>query len=144
MAHVAIVGTGVIGASWVALFAAHGHEVRAADPRPDAADALRAAVDRCWPSLERQGLVAEGASPDLVGVTATVADAVDGAAFVQENAPERLEVKLDLYREIDAVAASDVVIASSSSGTSSRRRQATTSTSAARSSASPTPTRRTR
>jgi 3-hydroxyacyl-CoA dehydrogenase len=116
MAHVAIVGTGVIGASWAALFAAHGHEVRATDPRPDAAGALRAAIDRCWPSLERQGLVADGASPDLVGMAASLADAVDGAAFVQESAPERLDVKVDLYRQIDAAAGGDVVIASSSSG----------------------------
>lgn len=116
MGPVAIVGTGVIGASWAALFAACGHEVRAADPRPDAADALRAAVERCWPSLERQGLVADGASPGLVGVAASVTDAVEGASFVQENAPERLDLKLELYRSIDAVAAGDVVIASSSSG----------------------------
>jgi 3-hydroxyacyl-CoA dehydrogenase len=116
MARVAIIGTGVIGASWAALFAAHGHEVRASDPRPDAADALRAAVERCWPSLERQGLVGDGGSPDLVDIAPSTADAVDGATFVQENAPERLDVKHELYRQIDSVAAPDVVIASSSSG----------------------------
>jgi 3-hydroxyacyl-CoA dehydrogenase len=116
MARVAIIGTGVIGASWAALFAAHGHEVRASDPRPDAADALRAAVERCWPSLQRQGLVGDGGSPDLVGIAASAADAVDGATFVQENAPERLDVKHELYREIDSIAAANVVIASSSSG----------------------------
>jgi 3-hydroxyacyl-CoA dehydrogenase len=116
MTRVAIVGTGVIGASWAALFAAHGHEVSATDPRSDAADALRAAVERCWPSLERQGLVGAGGSPDLVTIASSAAAAVDGATFVQENAPERLDVKHELYREIDSVAAPDVVIASSSSG----------------------------
>lgn len=116
MSRVAIIGTGVIGASWAALFAAHGNEVVASDPRADADVALRRDVDACWPSLVRQGLVVGGGSPDLVTVATSVADAVDGASFVQENAPERLELKLDLYREIDAVAGPDAVIASSSSG----------------------------
>jgi len=116
MSRVAIIGTGVIGASWAALFAAHGNEVAASDPRPDAEVALRRDVEACWPSLVRQGLVADGGSPDLVTVARSVTDAVDGASFVQENAPERLELKLDLYDEIDAVAGPDVVIASSSSG----------------------------
>lgn len=116
MSRIAIIGTGVIGSSWAALFAAHGHEVSATDPRPDAANALRDAVERCWPSLERQGLVRDSGSPDLVRVARSAAEAVDGAAFVQENAPERIDLKHELYREIDAVAAPDVVIASSSSG----------------------------
>jgi 3-hydroxyacyl-CoA dehydrogenase len=114
--RVAIIGTGVIGASWAALFAACGHEVRATDPRPDAAEALRAAVERCWPSLDRQGRVRDGGSPDLVRLVASAVDAVDGATFVQESAPERLDLKHDLYRQIDAVTAPEVVIASSSSG----------------------------
>ena len=116
MPRIAIIGTGVIGSSWAALFAAHGHQVAATDPRPDAADELRRSVDRCWPSLERQGLVADTGSPDLVTFAGSAADAVDGAAFVQENAPERLGLKHDLFRGIDGVAAADVVIASSSSG----------------------------
>ena len=49
-------------------------------------------------------------------VARSVAEAVDGASFVQENAPERLDLKLELYGEIDALAGPDVVIASSSSG----------------------------
>ena len=116
MSQIAIIGTGVIGSSWAALFAAHGHEVSATDPRPDMADELRRAVDRFWPSLERQGLVADTGSPDLVTVAGSAAEAVDGAAFVQENAPERLDLKHELYREIDGIGDADVVIASSSSG----------------------------
>jgi 3-hydroxyacyl-CoA dehydrogenase len=116
MARIAIIGTGVIGSSWAALFAAHGHDVSATDPRPDAADELRRAVERCWPSLDRQGLVDEGGSPDLVSLAGSAAAAAEGAAFVQENAPEQLDLKHDLYREIDAVTGPDVVIASSSSG----------------------------
>lgn len=116
MSQVAIIGAGVIGSSWAALFAAHGHEVAASDPRPDAAHELHRAVERCWPSLERQGLVVEGGSPDLVSVADSAAAAAEGASFVQENAPERLDLKHELYGEIDAVADGDVVIASSSSG----------------------------
>ncbi len=106
----------MIGASWAALFAAHGYDVTASDPRSDFGDALRRDVEACWPSLVRQGLVVDGGSPDLVSVAASAADAVESASFVQENAPERLDVKLGLYREIDAAAGPDVVIASSSSG----------------------------
>ncbi|MET0663102.1 MAG: 3-hydroxyacyl-CoA dehydrogenase NAD-binding domain-containing protein [Ilumatobacteraceae bacterium] len=116
MPRVAIIGTGVIGASWAALFAAHGNEVVATDPRPDAEVALRRDVEVCWPSLVRQGLVVDGGSPDLVTMARSLADTVDGASYVQENAPERLALKLDLYGAIDAVAGPDVVIASSSSG----------------------------
>ena len=116
MSRIAIIGTGVIGSSWAALFAARGHDVCATDPRPDVADEVGRAVDDCWASLQRQGLVVEGASPDLVTVAATAAAATEGAAFVQENAPERLALKHELYREIDAVAGPEVVIASSSSG----------------------------
>jgi len=116
MPRVAIVGTGAIGASWAALFAAHGYEVAASDPRADAAVALRRDVEACWSSLVRQGLVASAGSPELVTVARSVAEAVDGASFVQENAPERLDLKLELYGESDAAAGPDVVIASSSSG----------------------------
>ena len=116
MSRIAIIGTGVIGSSWAALFAARGHDVVATDPRPDAADDLGRAVERCWSSLERQGLVADAGSPDRVTTADSAATAVDGAAFVQENAPERLDLKHGLYREIDAVADPETVIASSSSG----------------------------
>jgi len=116
MSRIAIIGTGVIGSSWAALFAAHGHEVSASDPRPDAADELRRAVEQCWPSLERQGRVTDAGSPDLVTVAASSGAAVDGATFVQENAPERLDLKHELYREIDGILGAGVVIASSSSG----------------------------
>ena len=68
MSRVAIIGTGVIGASWAALFAAHGFDVAASDPRADADVALRRDVEACWPSLVRQGLVGDGGSPDLVTV----------------------------------------------------------------------------
>jgi 3-hydroxyacyl-CoA dehydrogenase len=113
---VAVIGTGAIGASWAALFAAHGLTVTASDPASGAEAALRRSVEGFWPSLERQGLVADGATPDLVSFELDVAAACEAADFVQENAPERLDLKHELYATIDAVAPPETVLASSSSG----------------------------
>jgi carnitine 3-dehydrogenase len=112
---VACVGAGVIGGGWVAHFLARGFRVRAWDPAPGAADRLARLVEAAWPALTELGL-AEGADPGNLIVTGTLAEAVDGAGFVQESAPEKLELKRNLLAEIDAVTPSDVVIASSTSG----------------------------
>lgn len=113
---IAVVGAGAIGASWSALFAAHGHDVVASDTNASTLDALPAAVLPAWESLERMGVVVDGASPDRITTAPSTRDAVDGADFVQENAVERLDVKRELYAEIDRIADHDVVLASSSSG----------------------------
>ncbi|GAA3208237.1 3-hydroxyacyl-CoA dehydrogenase NAD-binding domain-containing protein [Actinocorallia longicatena] len=117
-----MIGTGVIGASWAALFLAHGHDVAAADPAPGAQDALREAVAACWPALERAGL-AEGASPDRLVFTADPATAADGASFVQESGPERPEAKDLLFAALDEAAPPGTVLASSSSGITPSRIQ---------------------
>jgi carnitine 3-dehydrogenase len=114
--RVAVVGVGAIGASWAALFAARGLDVVASDPRSDAADELRATVHRVWPSLDRLGLVVAGGTPDRIRVVTDPAFACEGAELVQENAPERLEVKHELYQRLDEVCAAEVILASSSSG----------------------------
>ncbi|MDD7942462.1 3-hydroxyacyl-CoA dehydrogenase NAD-binding domain-containing protein [Actinomycetospora lutea] len=93
MTRVAVVGTGVIGESWARLFLAHGHDVVATDPAPGAAERL----------------------PDAVTFVEDPAQAAADADFVQENGPERLEVKHALLAVLDAAARPDVVIASSSS-----------------------------
>ena len=113
--RVAVVSTGVIGASWAAHFLAHGLDVVATDPAPGAEERLRADVAAHWPTLQRLGLV-EGASPDLLTFTADAADAVADADFVQENGPEREDVKHALFAVLDVAARPDVVLASSSSG----------------------------
>jgi carnitine 3-dehydrogenase len=113
--RVAVVGTGVIGASWAAHFLARGLDVVATDPAPGAEQRLRADVDAHWPTLERLGLV-EGASPDRLTFTADPAKAVSDADFVQENGPEREDVKHALFAVLDTAARPDVVLASSSSG----------------------------
>jgi len=112
---IAVVGTGVIGASWAAYFLAQGFTVAASDPAEGAEGRLRKWVDGFWPALETLGL-AEGASRDNLSFSSDVADAVAGAVFIQENGPERLEIKRAILAGIEAAAPADAIIATSSSG----------------------------
>jgi len=113
--RIAIVGTGVIGASWTSLFLAKGLQVVATDIAPNAEAALRKFVETAWPALKRLGL-SPGASQSNLNFTADLAQAVAGADLVQENGPERIDFKQKLYRQLDQLLAADVIIASSSSG----------------------------
>ena len=113
--RLAIVGTGVIGASWAALFLAKGLEVVATDPAPGAEARLREFVTKAWPALERLGL-SPGASKSNLRFNADLAEALKGVDFVQENGPERLDFKQKLYGQLDALLPANVIIASSSSG----------------------------
>ena len=115
MNNVAIVGTGVIGAGWAARCLAHGLDVAAFDPFASAEAKLRAAIANAWEPLTRQGL-APGASPERLTFAATLAQCVEKADFIQENAPEREALKQDLLAEIDAAAPAHAIIASSTSG----------------------------
>ena len=113
--RVAVIGTGVIGASWTALFLAKGLDVVATDIAPDAEAKLRQYVDNAWPALEKFGL-APGASRDRLTFTSDTRSAIAGADLVQENGPERIAVKQALYSLLDETLPADVIIASSSSG----------------------------
>jgi 3-hydroxyacyl-CoA dehydrogenase len=113
--RVAIIGTGVIGASWSALFLAKGLEVVATDVAPNAEAAMKRFIDSAWPALKRLGL-ATGASQSRLSFTADLATAVKGADLVQENGPERIAFKRKLYAQLDELLPADVIIASSSSG----------------------------
>jgi 3-hydroxyacyl-CoA dehydrogenase len=113
--RIAIVGTGVIGASWAALYLSKGLEVAATDPAPGADERLREFIDKAWPALERLGLSA-GASRSNLSFNADLAEALKGVDFVQENGPERIDFKQKLYGQMDALLPPDVIIASSSSG----------------------------
>ena len=110
--NIGVVGTGVIGASWAAHFLAHGHDVTATDPAPGAEERLRADVAAHWPVLQP----VEAASPERLTFTTDPGAAVADADFVQENGPEREDVKHALYAVLDEAARPDVVLASSSSG----------------------------
>jgi len=111
----AIVGTGVIGAGWATRFLAHGLDVVAWDPAPDAEEKLRAAVDSAWPSVAKLGLYS-GADRARLRIAASLEDLCAEADFVQENAPEREGLKQTLLAEIDAALKPEAIIASSTSG----------------------------
>jgi 3-hydroxyacyl-CoA dehydrogenase len=113
--RIAIIGTGVIGASWTALFLAHGLDVVATDVAPGAEALLKRFVSTAWPALQRLGL-APGASQNRLSFTAALTDAIKDVDLVQENGPEKLDFKKTLYRQLDELLHPSVIIASSSSG----------------------------
>jgi 3-hydroxyacyl-CoA dehydrogenase len=113
--RIAIVGTGVIGASWAAEFLAHGFDVIATDPAPNSEENLRSYIDTAWPALTAKGLT-KRASRERLTFSRDLKDAVSSADFVQENGPERPDFKIKLFGDIDAATPIDSIIASSSSG----------------------------
>jgi len=113
--RIAIVGTGVIGASWAAHYLARGFDVVATDPAPNAETNLRKYVRDAWKEVTAIGL-SSGASQDRLTFTANMTDALANADFVQENGPERLDFKIKLFADMDAATPADSLIASSSSG----------------------------
>lgn len=124
VAVVGVVGAGVIGASWSALFLAAGKDVDLFDPAPGAEAETRAYVDRAWPALQALEMVSPGASADRLRFVPDAAAAVARAQFVQESVPERLPLKLELYRTIEPAFAPETIVATSSSGLLLRDMQA--------------------
>lgn len=113
--NVAIVGTGLIGASWAAQYLATGLDVTATDPAPGAETNLRKCIDDAWELLTLIGLAA-GASRDRLTFTIDVKEAVSNADFVQENVPERALLKSKVFAQMDEAAPPDTILASSASG----------------------------
>ena len=110
-----VIGTGVIGNGWIARALAQSWDVVAFDPAEDAEVRTRDFVTSAWPSLEKLGL-AESADPARLTFTDSLETAVKGADLIQENVPERLELKQEILAAIDAAAAPSVIIGSSTSG----------------------------
>jgi carnitine 3-dehydrogenase len=110
-----VIGTGVIGNGWIARALAQGWDVVAYDPDPTAAKRTRAFIDNAWPSLEKHGLAEEASTERLTFVDSLDA-AVKGADLIQENVPERLELKREILAAVDAAAAPETIIGSSTSG----------------------------
>src|SRR4249919_1993102 len=113
--RIAIVGTGVIGASWAAEYLARGFDVIATDPAPTAEANLRKYIDEAWKDLTNIGFT-KGASRDRLTFTKDLKEALSKADFVQENGPERPDFKMKLFAQMDDAAPIDSIIASSSSG----------------------------
>lgn len=109
---VACIGCGVIGSAWAGLFAVHGLAVKAYDPRPEAEATL----------VETMRRVSEATATPLetlqgnVSFSSNLEEAVAGVDFVQESAPERIEIKHRLYADLDELVPPSVPVASSTSG----------------------------
>ena len=112
---IAVIGAGIIGASWTAYFLARGFAVRATDTRADGEAFVRDYVETAWPTVARFGL-APSADKGRLSFHRTPAEAAAGADFVQENVFERLDLKQQVLAEVDAALPPDRVIASSTSG----------------------------
>lgn len=115
MKNTAVLGAGVIGMSWAALFLASGRNVAVFDTAETAEKSTRAYIDMAWPALRDLGLVKAGA-PGSLSFHKSAAAAVKDADFIQENVPERLPIKLALFAEIEPALKADAVVASSASG----------------------------
>ncbi len=112
---VASIGAGPIGAGWAAHFLARGYDVAAYIHDASEEAAFRKILDTGWASLEGLGL-AEGASKDRLTLVTDLEQAMAQADFVQESAPERLDLKQALYARLSDLVPEDVVISSSTSG----------------------------
>ena len=112
--NVACVGGGYIGAGWAAVFLSAGRDVVMSDPARDGEANARRIIDQAWPFLERLGL-ASGASRERFRFAPSMEEAVANADFVQESAPDREDLKIELFEAMDAAAPAETVLASSSS-----------------------------
>ena len=113
--NTAVLGAGVIGASWTALFLASGRNVAVFDTLPSAEKATRDYIEMAWPALRDIGLIKTGA-PGKLSFYKSAAEAVRHADFIQENVPERIEIKKALFAEIEPALKPSAIVASSASG----------------------------
>ena len=111
----ACIGGGVIGGGWAARFVLNGIDVSVFDPDPETARKVGEVLDNAERAFARLFGDARPARGEL-RVVASIAEAVDGAGFIQESVPERLDLKRAVLAEVDAAAHPDTVIASSTSG----------------------------
>jgi carnitine 3-dehydrogenase len=115
VSRICCIGGGPIGSGWTAWFLARGFKVTSYLHDPAEEASLRALINTAWISLEALGLAA-GASRDKLSVSFELADAVSGAEFIQESAPENIDLKQELYAKLCQLTSDEVVIASSTSG----------------------------
>tara|TARA_B100001939_G_scaffold346606_1_gene365776 strand:- start:825 stop:1766 length:942 start_codon:yes stop_codon:yes gene_type:complete len=113
--RVTSIGAGPIGAGWAAHFLARGYDVCAYIHDPKERESFDAILDTAWISLSALGLE-KGASRDRLSVTSDLSMAVQDTDFIQESAPERIEIKQALYKTLGEIVPSHVVIGSSTSG----------------------------
>ena len=116
MPRVAIIGSGLIGRAWAMVFARAGWDAAMYDAVDGVGDKALGLVAEGLDELARHGLVQDAkGTAARVRAAKSVADALDGASYVQENVPETLDAKRAIFAELDALAAPDAILASSSS-----------------------------
>jgi L-gulonate 3-dehydrogenase len=118
MTKVAVIGSGFVGRAWAISFARAGCEVALWDQDREAPDKALAYVERLLPDLEANDLLNATAASEVaarIRVSATLESALEGAAHVQENTPEDVEVKRAVFARLDAAAPPGAVLASSTS-----------------------------
>src|SRR6185436_8081764 len=116
MPRIAIIGSGLIGRAWAMVFARAGWEAALYDAVGGAADNALGLIAEGLGELATHGLVADPkGSAARVRAAKSIADALDGASYVQENVPETVDAKRAIFAELDALAAPDAILASSTS-----------------------------
>ena len=110
-----VIGAGVIGSSWAALFLAAGLQVDVYEPTAEAEKKVRHFIAQAWPTLEALRLTTNG-NPDQITFHDSAAAAVTNAQFVQESIPEQLPLKHQLFAEIEPALPPEAIVASSASG----------------------------
>jgi 3-hydroxyacyl-CoA dehydrogenase len=118
MVKVGVVGSGFIGRAWAISFARAGHEVAMWDESPAATAGARDYIAGVLGDLEANDLLNGHAPDDILSrirTTDDLAGAIGDAYYVQENTPEKLDVKREVFSRLDALAAGDAVLASSTS-----------------------------
>ena len=124
MEKIAVIGCGLIGQGWAAVFAQAGFEVAMYDVSAEAADRALKAMDKRISDLVEFDLVAPSEAPQIlqrIKLATSLEEALDKAIYVQENGPENVDIKKQITETLDAIAASDVPIGSSTSGISASR-----------------------
>jgi L-gulonate 3-dehydrogenase len=116
MAQIAIVGAGLIGRSWAIVFARGGHHVRLYDSSAEQAQNALVAIELSVSDMKRAGLVEEpGNIRSRISATSLIRDALEGAEYVQECVPETVELKREVFAELDQLSAPSAILASSTS-----------------------------
>lgn len=115
---VAVVGAGLVGAGWAVVYARAGLNVQMFDANPEITRNALALIAQQLEGLQRHGLISEDPATVLARITPvdTLAQALAGAAYVQESVLERVDVKRQLMLDIDALASAELVVGSSTSG----------------------------
>lgn len=124
MEKIAVIGCGLIGQGWAAVFAQAGFEVAMYDVSAEAADLALKAMEKRISDLAEFDLVAPSDASQIlqrIKLAASLEEALDQAIYVQENGPEDVGIKNQITETLDAIAASDVPIGSSTSGISASR-----------------------